>query len=615
VAFRIFNWTGDSAEDVSPITAFAKKIGRMVSPIFDAYSGSQPQQVPRNNDPATDMSLDYSTLNVVPHQWKVAQDRKSMYKDIENMDMGDELVSKALDIIANNCVDFLEDVVDSRVRFKSNDPEVATILGNMSQRLDLDQTLFDIARECAAHGSIFREVVLDRISEAKPFIANFKQTIPYHIWPKTTDRGDKVPGWLIKLDQDIFNGGGQALSEWQIVPFIYGARKGYLSVPPLASARSGFQRLAKIEDGMAVARLIRAYDKMVHKIPVGKEWEKDQILQAIRLYKQAITKRNMETTDGQMNSLDNPLDVQTDFYVPDDGTNRGGVEMLRGDNINLGNLNDVQYAREKLLARLGVPVEMLQLMSLQKTHIGSRGGGMSPAQVQFAKTLRSMQAIIRRGLSRLCDIELMMQCPEKFATGRSLYTIELCDIDTADPQEDAQLLLTMGQACVYFLEAFGALPPEFMAAKFMQLTPDQQEMMQKFLDTDGQTILKARVDALKNEALAPLATKTGIHEATNPPGGSSGSGNNNKSRASRTTEQKGGKTKNTQGMSRRLASEFITQEAGEDSVFDIDSLVDLFADLQQAVNSDLTAAGIAVPEVGEFTRSVIRKNLQDIVHC
>jgi hypothetical protein len=611
MGLSLFNFASTD-ENMTPVSAMARKIGRALAPIFDAVSGSQPQQKPTVRDTYTNLDPDRGSLNVVPTQWKVAQDRKSMYMDIENMDRNDELVSTALDITANNGADFLDDV-DQRIRFKSKDKEVLQVLERMSERLNLNDLVWQLVRECAMHGSIFREVVLDRTSDTSPFIADFKQTIPFHIWPNLNEKGDKLPGWVVKLDLDVYNGGGERLAEWQIVPFIFGARKGWLSVPPLASARSGYQRLAKIEDGMAVARLIRAYDKMVHKIPVGKEWEKDQILTAIRTYRDAITKRKVETTDGLVNQLDNPLDVQTDFYVPDDGSGRGDVHMLTSNNTNLGNLMDVYYAREKLLARLRVPIEMLQLTSQQKTHISGKGGDMSAAQVQFAKYLRSLQAVLRRGISRLCDIELMLQCPEKYASGqRNLYTIELCSIDTADPQQDAALLLTLGQACVYFLEAFGALPPQLMASKFMNLTSDEQEMMKAFLDSDAERILEARIEALENEALAPLATKTKIGEQTNPP--KPGSGNNNKSRAARSTEQKG--KKSTQGMSSRLREAMLTQDSSEMvPVLPIDELVELFARLQSMVNEDLSEAGIPVPEVTEFTKQVIRQNLVDLASC
>ena len=210
----------------------------------------------------------------------------------------------------------------------------------------------------------------------------------------------------------------------------------------------------------------------------------------------------------------------------------------------------------------------------------------------------------------------MLQAPEKYAAGgRNLYTIELCSIDKADPQQDAALLLTLGQACVYFLEAFGALPPDLMAAKFMNLTPDEQEMMATFLAVDGQRILDARVGALENEALAPLATKTKIGEQTNPPKAGGGSGNSNKSRASRSSEQKGG-AKSTQGMSSQLREAMLTQDSAEATpVLPIEELVDMFARLQQMVNADLIEAGIPVPEVTDFTRQIIRQNLVDLTQC
>ena len=582
MAFRMFNFS-DNDQNTTPVTALARRLNRAFAPIFDNIVGTQPVSTIKAKDVATDMSLDSNQLNIVPRQWKVAQDRMAMYIDIEAMDRGDGIIPTALDITADCAVDFLRDAPDSRIRFRSDDVDVQRVLDDLVRRLDLDNTIWQIAREMAMHGSIFREVVMD-MSGSTPCVGLFKQTIPYEIWPKTNERGDKLPGWVVKRENDVFSGGGLELAEWQVIPFLFGAKKGYLSVPPLASIRSDFQKLAKVEDGMIVARLIRAYDKYVHKVPVGKEWEGGQILSTIRAYKQNMTKRQVETTDGQINQLDNPLDVQTDFYVPDDGTNRGGVEVLNNTNINLGNLNDVLYAHEKLLVRLKVPVDYYQLSSHQKSHVSAKAG-KTAVQVQWARYLRSLQSVLKRGISRLADMELLLQLPpDKFARAKSLYTIELYNIDIDDSTAEAELMLTQGQAAVYFLEAFGALPPELIAEKFMELTPKQRIIMEKFLATEGQQIIDARVKALENNAIVPAKVTTGIGEAPGKPG----SGNNNKSTAKRSTEQKG------QSIS-------------------IDDLTDVFCALQQSVNEELRNDGIEISE--NINRNFIKNNLANIAYC
>ncbi len=588
MAFRIFNFS-DNGQNVTPVEALGRKFARAFKGMFDPETGTQPISAPKESASFTDPTVDYGGMSIVPHQWKVAQDRKAMYKDIENMDRNDELVSTALDITATNAVDYIQNEDDGttvRFRFRSKNKEVENILTDMQYRLDLDDIAYQLARDLPAHGSVFREPVID---QSVPQLMLLKQTIPYHIWPKTNEKGDKLPGWIVKVEADVYSGGGCELAEWQILPFIFGAKRGYLSIPPLASARAGFQRLQKMEDGMAVARLVRAYDKLVHHIPVEKTQSASEMKMALRNYKDAITKRKLETTDGQMNQLDNPLDVQTDFYILDDGSKRGGVDLLSSNNAQLGNLNDVYFGREKLLARLRVPVSLLQIQSSMKTHLKSTGGGSSDIEIQWNKYLRSIQAVIRRGFSRLADMELQLH---GISPMRGLYTIEFAPLSTEDPMEDAQIMLTMGQAAVYFMEAFGALPPELIAAKFFTLTTDQQNIMDKFLTTNSKTILDARITALKNQAVAPLAKAMprGIGEATVAPG----SGNSNKSRAARSSEQKGG--------------------AKQDMV-SIGEIADIFISLQQSINTELQEVGILAPDVDDLYKQVIYKNLKDIAIC
>ena len=108
--------------------------------------------------------------------------------------------------------------------------------------------------------------------------------------------------------------------------------------------------------------------------------------------------------------------------------------------------------------------------------------------------------------------------------------------------------------------------------------------MEKFLATEGQQIIDARVKALENNAIVPAKVTTGIGEAPGKPG----SGNNNKSTAKRSTEQKG------QSIS-------------------IDDLTDVFCALQQSVNEELRNDGIEISE--NINRNFIKNNLANIAYC
>jgi hypothetical protein len=588
----LFNFANSKREPAAPWT---KKIGKAIATLFDLEDGSQPVARIGDRETFTSMGVSSEGSVVVPDLWKVYNDRKSVYADIERMIAEDELVSTAIDVVADRAIgnsdarqSFKKKAKRTAFAVSSDNPEVQRIIDNLNRRLKIESEIWQIIHEFYPHGNGFREVIIDKQAMR---IKGFKQTVSYQIWPKVNDHGDKLPGWTVVTDQDVASQGGKELEEWQIVPFIYGHRRGYLAVAPLASARKNWMRLSTMEDGMVIARNSRGYDKIVHRVPVKSEWQRDEIMATIKRYKDAITKRRFVASDGTMTNVDNPLSVDTDFFLPDDGSGKGGVTMLTSNNTGLGNLNDVQYSREKLVCRLKVPVSYLQLASGQKTHL-TAGNGSSNAEIAFAYTLQRVQDTVIDGLSRLYDLELMLN---GIAPVEGLYTIELSQVITRDRVADADIELTYGQAAVYFVEAFGALPAELIADKFMQLNREQQEMMTTFLaGGDSTKIWNAKVKGIEAGANA-LAAKSDLTKdrtpGDNPKG--TGSGNNNKTRAARSSEQKGAK-----------AAQSVSLE----------SLVDLFASVYDRLADNLRQGeGQDIPSFDEVDREAVRQQILEQV--
>lgn len=563
---------GFNTSTQKPAPGWATKLGGLLDSLFNVNG---PQPTPEATS-ATSVTGD-SPLSSMPDSWKVRQDRKSVYLDVARMDAEDELVSTAIDVYADHTVDFLakskSDTQSVRMRYIAKTPEVQKTLDALKTRLDLDVTSWQMVRDFKLHGSTFWELVIDR---SRMEVTRVKQTVNYFVTPKLNAEGDKVPGWIFQTDTDLYTNGGKELEEWQIVPFLYGDRKGYLAIPQLASARKGYNRLAKMEDGMAVARLTRAYDRLAHHVPVKPSHSKEEVWAQLQKYKESITTRRTATDDGQLNQAANPLDVGTDYYLPSDGTNRGSIEVLTSNNTQLGNLNDVQYHREKLLARLKVPIAFLQLQSVLKTHLSSNSGGTGNIEKQFAKDCMTGQLVLIKALRRITDIELML----KHQYSDDAYTIELTPIEVKDRKAESDIELNNAQAASYFIEAFGALPPKFMANRYMNLTAEQQVLMDEFITKHGDTIMDSKVKTLKNAAIAP---KPNI--ISNTP--KTGSGNNNSPKAANA----------------------ISQPPGGKQSIPLESLVDLFTDLMGDVRDACVEQGVALPVLQHDTSDQIRASL------
>lgn len=534
---HLFNFAADQKRIGSP--SWAKRVWKVLSPLFTEISQLPMIADPKDSDSLTSTYDFQNNPENISSMWKVFNHRKAVYRDIMRMDDEDEIISTALDIIADIATNFDQEdssgMEQTTFRVKSANPAVQKEIDLLVNRLDINAELWQWIREFVKHGNYLPEVILDRKTNN---IVRVKQTIQYQIFYRATPKGDRLPGWIVMEEKDVYNtSGGQELEDWQILPFCFGAKHGFLAKSMLEAVRRNWIRLSLIEDSMAIARLERAYDKHVHRIPVKKEWDAAQIQATIKRYKDSMTRRKLVTTEGEITQNENPVSVSTDFYLPDDGSSTGGISVLNATNLQLGNLNDIYYHRERIICRLRVPMQWLQITSSMKTHL--KAGGMSGADIQFAALMRRVIATAKGGLKRLIDMQLMLKGINP-GDPKNAYEIEMAKIDSKDPLEDAKTLLTRGQAAVYFVEAFGALPADLLTDVFFDLTPDQQALIKSFLLNEGPKILESRVAAIALEAEPPPTPAAPVFKSGPKMNKNAGSGNNNKSMAKRSSEQKGG---------------------------------------------------------------------------
>jgi hypothetical protein len=536
-----------SSRKETPSPQWARRISTFVSDLTNRADKNEPN----TNDSSIDSSTQIGTASVagvaMADAWKIHYERKNVYQDIERMDADSELVSTAFDIYADFTVGTEEDG-ETSFRVIAANEKTQKVLDDLNRRLDLQHNIWQICRGMYKHGNEFREVIIDR---KKKEIVGLKQTVSYQIYPNMSDKGDKLPGWKCITDKNAIDNTVQLLEDWQICPFQFGVNRGYLVMPFLASARRNWNRLNKIEDAMAVARLIRAYDKHVHRVPIKNEWSKDEIIAALQRYKNSITTKRLMDSEGNLSQSPNPLDVGTDYYIPDRGDNSGGVTVLASTNQQLGNLNDVYYHREHLLVRLAVPTGYMQITSTQKTHLKA-GSNMGDAEIMFAKRIRRGQACLRRGMQYVYDMQLMLA---GILPVPGLYTIEFPLVKTADDGAIASARLDNAQAALAFVEAFGALPLEIVAAQFFKLPEDQKQVLDTFFKENEKTINDARIQKLKTDANPKPATPV-----------------------------------------KKLA---------QSNVPTISELTDIFFSLQSGINEDLREQGIPVPEADQTLKNTI----------
>lgn len=494
------------------IDAISKRVDRDPTPTPTLET---PSEVDTGSGVA-DTSLASSTDRL----WRVQTGRRAEYRDLRSMDEEDPIVPTALDVIAD-CVTGYEavDVDGFEWELRKSSPKALVVLEDGKDRLALGTEAWQIVRNFVRNGEEYREVVVDD----RDRVARFKSLPSYTIAPKTDDYGNQIPGWVQYPDTGAGYGTFSErktipFESWQIIDFIYGAKRGHYGTGLMLPARRTWKRLQQIEDGMAIARQLRAYDKLLHRVPVKPEWNDVRVQEAVRNYKENMTKRKVLDSNSNERMVNRPLTVETDFYIPEDGTKRGNIELISSTNAQLAHIADVEYHQKLLLARTKVPRKFLNLGRGEKGVLTD--GSLTAEDIQFARTLRGAQAILRRGYLQLGAFMLFLQGYDARDLG---LTIRMAKISTTDALQDAKIALTWAQSAQVLAALLGGLPPELLMTHYMQLDEREQGVLRSFVatanpvvpgtpvagDTSGQPP-KVPVEATVKEVAQAFASLQGL---------------------------------------------------------------------------------------------------------
>ena len=109
---------------------------------------------------------------------------------------------------------------------------------------------------------------------------------------------------------------------------------------------------------MGVARMVRAYLKLIHKVPVTSEPTQQEVDDAIEAYKKHMVQKHLyNISDSLLRrvKLDFPDTLASDIFVPVNEQMKGDVTAVDPSNPQLQNLTDMEYFLKRLFARIGVP--------------------------------------------------------------------------------------------------------------------------------------------------------------------------------------------------------------------------------------------------------------------
>ena len=165
-----------------------------------------------------------------------------------------------------------------------------------------------------------------------------------------------------------------------------------------------FRSLKMMEDAMMIYRLARAPERRIFYIDTG-NLPTSKAEMFIERVKQKFKKEKFyQGSTNTVNARYNPMSLDEDFFVANKNGKGTKIETLPGA-TNLGEIEDVRYYRDKLLAALKIPKDYI----VEKDKSPERKANLSQLDVKFARTIQRIQVDIESGLENLAKRHLQLR--------------------------------------------------------------------------------------------------------------------------------------------------------------------------------------------------------------
>lgn len=325
-----------------------------------------------------------------------ARSKQIRYTDFDQMEYMPEIAS-TLDIYADEIT--TSTVFNPIVSVECSNREIKEILHTLMYTvLNIESNLFGWARSMCKYGDYYLYMDIDD----KMGITN---VIPLPVREIERIEGtDKTnPNYIQYFWQGAEGNKGVTFENWQVCHFRVLGNDKYVpnGTSVLEPSRRIWRQLTLLEDAMMAYRIVRSPERRVFYIDVGNISPED-VEQYIEQVKTQM-KRNqiVEEDTGRVDLRYNAMSVDEDYYIPIRGAaSNTRIETLAGGQFT-GDIDDVNYLRDKLFSALKVPKAYLA-----QTDAIEDKTTLSQKDIRFARTIQRLQRTVVAELEKMCIIHL-----------------------------------------------------------------------------------------------------------------------------------------------------------------------------------------------------------------
>ena len=324
------------------------------------------------------------------------RNKQIRYTDFEQMEYMPEIAS-TIDIYADEIT--TSTALTPLVNIDCHNREIKDILHTLLYSvLNVESNLFGWARGMCKYGDYYLYLDIDD----KLGVTNVVP-LPIREVERLEGKDPTNPNYIQYFWVNAEGKAGVTFENWQIAHMRVLGNDKYVpyGTSVLEAARRIWRQLTMLEDAMMAYRIVRSPERRVFYIDVGNIAAED-VEQYIEQVKTQM-KRNQIVDDdtGRVDLRYNAMSVDEDYYVPVRGGNSNTrIETLAGGQFT-GDIDDVNYLRDKLFSALKIPKAYLAQGDTMedKTTLAQK-------DIAFARTIQRLQRVVIAELEKICIIHL-----------------------------------------------------------------------------------------------------------------------------------------------------------------------------------------------------------------
>ena len=324
------------------------------------------------------------------------RNKQVRYTDFEQMEYMPEIAS-ALDIYADEIT--TSTIFNPMVEIECHNREIKEVLHTfMYKVLNIEANLFGWSRGMCKYGDYYLYLDIDD----KLGITNVIP-LPVREVERIEGTDPTNPNYIQYFWQGAEGNQGVTFENWQVCDFRLLGNDKYVpyGTSVLEPARRIWRQLVLLEDAMMAYRVVRSPERRVFYIDVGNIAAED-VEQYMEQVKTQMKRNQIVDADtGRVDLRYNAMSVDEDYYIPVRGaTNNTRIDTLAGGQFT-GDIDDVNYLRDKLFSALKVPKAYLAQGDAieDKTTLAQK-------DIRFARTIQRTQRVVIAELEKMCIIHL-----------------------------------------------------------------------------------------------------------------------------------------------------------------------------------------------------------------